>query len=287
MPDALHILERCLADAAPFLILAPPRSSSTALARALAQHSRIGPYLHEPCDQFCHEGAPPASIVARLREGGAGRGVLVKEMTFQLGTGAVCRAFLRHARPPLVFLIRDPRRTVASRLARVLRDLAARPATPDAHRQRLTHALDAEDFRALDDLVPEAVFPLAYTGWAALAHQVELCRDAGIAYTVVASHDFRTQPRSILEALCRRWNLGFEEKMVRWDATKALPLGGIPTQAAWYRRVAESRGILPETDAPPDPECLPRRFRRHLPDALRIYQALLADPNRLTAETSA
>ncbi len=285
MTDALRTLERRLADTAPYLILAPPRSSSTALARALLHHPRIGPYLHEPCDRYRHQGAPPASIVERLQDGGVRRGALIKEMTFQLGTGAVCRCFLRHARPPLVFLIRDPRRTVASRLRMVLRDLARLPETPEPHRARIARALNGGDYRDLDDLVPEAVFPLAYTGWSALEHQIAACRREEIAYVVLPAQAFRAQPRPFLEHLCRRWSLAFEESMLAWHADEALRLGGLAEQDAWYRRVVESTGVLPETDAPPDPEHLPRRFRHHLPDALRVYQATLNDPHLLAAET--
>ncbi len=285
MTDALRTLEQLLADAAPYLILAPPRSSSTALARALLHHTRIGPYLHEPCDRYRHQGAPPASIVERLQDGGVRRGALIKEMTFQLGKGAVCRCFLRHARPPLVFLIRDPRRTVASRLRMVLRDLARLPETPEPHRARIARALDRRDYRALDDLLSEAVFPLAYTGWSALEHQVATCRRERIGYVILPAHAFRAQPRSFLEHLCRRWGLTFEESMLAWHADDALRLGSLAEQNAWYRRVVESTSVLPETDAPPDPACLPRRFRRHLPDALRVYRATLDDPHLLAAET--
>ncbi len=37
-----------------YLIISPPRSSSTALARVFIEHQAIGAYCHEPFDRLYH-----------------------------------------------------------------------------------------------------------------------------------------------------------------------------------------------------------------------------------------
>ena len=104
--EAVNRLEKLLNRLQPLLIVSPPRSASTALARSLLNHSRVGPYIHEPCDLYCHRSAPASSILERLEAlSGA---LLIKEMTFQLGSGEVCDCFLRNAQSPLIFF--DSRR---------------------------------------------------------------------------------------------------------------------------------------------------------------------------------
>lgn len=285
MINALDTLERMLAQAAPYLILAPPRSSSTALARCLLRHSRVGPYIHEPCDVYRHQHAPVASILERLQEGGFTRASLIKAMTFQLGTGDVGRCFLRNARRPLIVLIRDPARAITSRIRMVLRDLARHPDTPPSHRARITQALARKDYSRLDDIVTEAVFPLAHTGWNALASQLETCRREEIDYVILPAYVFRRHPESSLKCLCKRLTLPYEDRMLTWTMQDALRLGGLPDQKAWYRRIVESTGVLPETEAIPVSEQLPQRFRVHLSETQCMYRAMLNDPKLSAVET--
>ncbi len=284
MTNALHTLEQHLAHAAPYLILAPPRSSSTALARTLLQHSGVGPYIHEPCTPYTHQGAPVTSILDRLLAGGLTKGALVKAMTHQLGTDELCRCFLRAVRQPIILLTRDPRLTIASRLRMILYDLARQPDTPAPQRARITRALESEDYSALDDIVTEAVFPLAYTGWSALERQLAYCRREGIDYVLVNARLYRDHPRPSLERLCARLNLAFEEEMLTWNVQETVRLGGLSgfsVQHAWYSRLVESTGVLPEIEATMAPEQFPRRFRAHLLYALRFYETTFEDPNLL------
>ena len=111
-----------------YVIVAPPRSASTALARILWQHHAVRFYAHEPYGAVYHEGAPPATAEEALREpvdldetvGGKSAeaaGLVVKEMTFQVG-----RCFpdlAAHTEWPVVFNVRivimPPKRGAAKR----------------------------------------------------------------------------------------------------------------------------------------------------------------------------
>ncbi len=276
--DTLHeILTKCR----PRLIVSPPRSCSTALARALLAHSTIDTYLHEPCDLYCHRNAPVRSILERLHDGGLNRSSLLKEMTFQLGDGSVCRHFLRQARPPVLFICRDPRLNIESRIRMVLSDLLGRPEVNGAFRHRVESAIEHKDYRGLDDILTEDLFPLDYTGWRHLARQLDICRSVGIDHVIVKAHTLRSEPQACIGRLCARLGLDFENAMLAWGQSGWKPSKGLPEQGPWYERVAESTGILPEAE-PVIPEArLPRRFQDHLPFARRIFEEAVASDQAL------
>ncbi|HXE44239.1 MAG TPA: hypothetical protein VN635_03480, partial [Conexibacter sp.] len=113
------------------VVLAPPRTASTALARILWNHTRVGWYSHEPFEPTYYRDAPaeqafdlldgpaPIAELNPSRAGGpSGTDLVVKEMTFQVGDAFPLLAAL--ATRPIVVLIRDPRLTIASRM-KVLR----------------------------------------------------------------------------------------------------------------------------------------------------------------------
>ncbi len=194
-----------------------------------------------------------------------------------MGTGEVCNAFLQAARSPLLFLVRDPRRTIESRLRRVARDLAKEKPGPEL-RTRLGRAVESRDYGGLGDVFNEDVFPLDRTGWRHLDRQLRRCRKNGIGYRILDASDFRERPGPCLRELCRTWKLDYEENMLEWSDDDGLTLGGMGEQEAWYRRVLQSKGVEAETDSPISPDRLPERFRDHLPFAVGIYEATLADP---------
>lgn len=278
--DSLLALQDLLQRSRPFLILSPPRSASTALARAILNHSQIGPYIHEPCDLFKHQQAGVGSVIDRLLEEGLREGALIKEMTFQLGCGALCEPFLANVRHPVAILIRHPRRALESRLRMVLKDLSSEETSPE-EKHRIAEAITTKDYSSLDDLVGEEVFPLSFTGWTALDHQVAECRRLGIDYRIVAATDFRSQPRACLEPLLAAWDLEFEPAMVDWRGAESFQVSGLSEQSAWYQRVESSQRVLPEEGEPPSMERFPKRFRAHLNDSEAMYLRLLDDPHRL------
>ena len=276
--EALESLEKFLSNVRPLLLVSPPRSASTALARSLLNHSQVGPYIHEPCDLYCHRSAPVSSILERLEAGLTTTSLLIKEMTFQLGTGEVGDCFLRNAQGPLVFLIREPALTIESRLRVVLGDLSRLEDTPDSKRELIQQAVEARDYSSLDEIVTDSIFPLHYTGWTDLAIQLKRCREQQIDYRIVKASDFRSRPEACLRELCSGWQLRFEENMLDWSSRDGLALGGLGEQGAWYHRVTQSAGVEPETEVAISRDQLPARFSEHLPLAANVYAMASNDP---------
>ncbi len=255
-----------------YLIVAPPRTASTALARVLWQHPAVGWYSHEPFDLVFHRSAGPESAAAALERpasvrppgsgaGGPGRGgergeaLVVKEMTFQVGGhfGALAALTSR----PVVFLLRDPRLAIASRMRQL-------------ERQGL-----------------EPLFPPVESGWAALRAQVDECRDRGLPYALLDSGDLRNRPLEVLPPLFERLGLVFSPDFIEWEPAGRLgigELGGLEgEQSAWYERVLSSRGLEPARSAPPELDSFPeeRGFREHVRECLALYRALGADERRI------
>ncbi len=249
-----------------YLIVAPPRTASTALARVLWQHPEVGWYSHEPFDRVYHRGAGPESAAAALErpasvrvaaDGRAARGrrLVVKEMTFQVGGhfGALAALTSR----PVVFLLRDPRLAIASRM------------------------------RQLEREGSDPLFPPAESGWAALGAQVADCRGGGRPYALLDSTDLRNRPLEVLPPLFERLGLEFSADFLRWEPAGRLEigeLGGLEgEQSAWYERVLSSRGLEPARSAPPDLGTFPeeRGFRDHVRECLALYRELGADEHRI------
>ena len=279
---ALEALQDLLERHRPFLILSPPRSASTALARALSNHSQIGPYIHEPCDRYRHEDAGIGAIVDRLQTGGLEGGALIKEMTFQLRSGRLAEVFLQQVRHPIAVLIRHPRRTLESRLRKVLQGLirpesSTKMSITDVHRIR--DAVQSKNYSSIGDLIEEQVFPLEFTGWQDLERQLEICTRNQIPYRVIDAARFRAEPRANLEPLLAAWGLTFEPAMLEWDEG-SFQVQGLNEQSSWYRRVKTSRGVLPETASLPGLEHFPERFHKPLKNFEKLYFLLRNDTFR-------
>ena len=283
-----HALEQTLSEIRPRLLLAPPRTASTALAISLSSHSQVGPvYIHEPCDLFAHKGAPIHTIRDSILEGKENRdnlvtGVLIKEMTFQIGTGEVFRLFARHVFDTVVVLIRDPVLAIESRIRKVCEDLVA---AKHCNESIVGSAIASRDYRELGGLLDESIFPTSFTGWESLDKQIEYFDQAQRSYCVVESSEFRTHPHLILAEICAAWGLGFEKIMLKWDISQRIPrTGNLSEQSHWYTRALSSRTVLPPTEESVHPEKLPRRFREHAHEAQSVYSRLLRSPNRIISQ---
>jgi len=274
-PEELLFLERRLGRCRPHLLVAPPRSCSTALGQALRQHSRLDHYVHEPCGRFSYQKTPVSSILDAL--GSLTPDSLIKEMSFQFREPEVMQCFLEQAREPVLFLVREPLLTLESRVRMVLGDLARAESTPDAERRRIQEAVESTDYSGVDDLLDDDAFPMARTGWHDLGEQLDYCRQAGVPFTVVDGEAFRAEPEPTLRAICQRWGLAFEPAMLRWGRPVGTPEGALARHRAWYGRVAESTGVLPPEEVPFTAEQLPPRFREHLAFAETIYRRALEE----------
>lgn len=250
------------------LIVAPPRTASTALARILWNHPQVGFYSHEPFEATWYRHATLVDAVelleaptpiaeldpARAANGtGAGAALVVKEMTFQVGDAFPLLAEL--ATRPVVFLIRDPRLAIASRMA-VLR----RSGRPD-------------------------VFPLRESGWDDLQRQLTYVRSAGIGHLVVDSDDFRGTPEAIVPEILAQLGLSFSPELLRWESSPATGLSSVSGPAdPFYQRVLASGGLEAPREEVPDLSHFPEQdgFRAHVEECVERYEALRAG-SHLTA----
>lgn len=240
-----------------YAIVAPPRTASTALARILWNHEQIGWYSHEPFEATWYEGAEVARAaellaqpepVAELGGRGAGRALVVKEMTFQVGDAFPLLAGL--ATRPIVFLIRDPRLCVASRM-RVL-ERSGRP----------------------------QVFPLRESGWDDLDRQLDHVRREGIDHVIVDSGDLRANPDAVAPPLLARLGLAWTPSLLSWSSSEATGLSSVSgAQDPFYQQVLESRGLEPDTERMPELDEFPAQdgFREHVAACVERYEALRAE----------
>lgn len=236
------------------VLIGPPRTASTAIARILWNHPTVGWYAHEPFEPtwYEHAGVTRAEelleapqAVADLGGRGTGRALVIKEMTFQVGDAFPLLAEV--ATRPLVFLIRDPRLTVASRM-KVLR----RSGRPE-------------------------VFPLRESGWEDLGRQLAHVRREGIPHVVVDASDLRSSPATAVPALLERLGLAFTPDLLAWRSSAATGLSAVAgTDDPFYQRVLDSHGIEAPTEELPDLSFFPADggFREHVAECVAQYEAL-------------
>ena len=237
-----------------YVLLGPPRTASTAISRILWNHAQVGWYSHEPFEATWYDGAgvdraaellEAPEPVAGLGGRGTGRALVVKEMTFQVGDAFPLLAAL--ATRPIVFLIRDPRLTIASRM-QVLRR-AGRP----------------------------ELFPLRESGWEDLARQLAYVRDAGIPHCVVDSGDLRADPAGGIPPLLERLGLAFSPDLLTWESSAATGLSSVSgADDPFYQRVLDSKGLEAPAETVPDLTAFPTdgSFREHVAACVELYEDL-------------
>lgn len=237
------------------VIVAPPRTASTALARILWNHPDVGFYSHEPFEPTYYRDAPLADAASLLETpapvgelggaGGSGTTLVVKEMTFQVGDAFPLLAEL--ATRPIVFLVRDPRLSIASRM-RVL-ERAGRP----------------------------AVFPLRESGWDDFEHQLAHVRAAGIEHLIVDSTHLRAMPTRAAPLILERLGLTYAPELLTWQASSATGLSAVSgADDPFYQRVLESGGLQAPAEDVPSLDAFPETdgFRAHVAECVARYEAL-------------
>jgi hypothetical protein len=235
-----------------YVFVGPPRTASTAVSRILWNHPAVGWYCHEPFEPTWYEqaGAERAEElldapepVASLGGRGHGRALVVKEMTFQVGDAFALLAEL--ATRPIVFLIRDPRLTIASRM-RVLR----RSGRPE-------------------------VFPLRESGWEDLARQLAYVQREQIPHVVVDSSDLRSSPQTVMPSLLDRLGLAFTPDLLTWQSSEATGLSAVSgSDDPFYQRVLGSTGIEAPAEEVPDLSAFPQPLRAHVAECVAQYEQL-------------
>lgn len=257
--------ENLIADFDPIaVILSPPRCGSTVLARSFWQHRAFRWYLHEPYDRAYHIGlgSQPQPVtdmvidrIGLFRHSQKGTGLVIKEMTFQAGD--VIEEF-QVATMPVIFLIRDPRLSVLSRMRR----------------------------RELDGDI--ASFPAGEAGWRDLIAAIALFRAAGTPYVIVDISDIRRKPNVALRALCHRLDLPWDPAMLRWESLTGLRLGNIGgRQDAWYGRVLSSTAWEQPDERLPSPDVFHEHGMRDVvAECLTAYRQVRMDPQYLGINAS-
>ena len=247
-----------------YVIVSPPRCGSTAFARVFWEHPSVRYYSHEPFEVTYYRTAGLDDVATRLADpldlaaispataGPRGDSLVIKEMPYQVGGHFPLLASL--ATQPLVFLLRDPRQNIASRIEKKLE-------TGDS-----------------------PFFPLIETGWELIAQQIDYCRQNDVAYLIVEASDFRNAPAMVFPQVFAAFGLDFTPAMLSWRAHPDIDLdnlGGAHTHL--YRRVLTSTGIEPAHEAMPplDGFTTENGVRDHVAACLEIYHRLCRDARRI------
>lgn len=247
-----------------YAIVSPPRCSSTAFARVFWEHPTVRFYRHEPFEVTYYEGRDLTDVVAKLeapldldslkatRGDEHARALVIKEMPYQVGVRFPLLAAL--ATKPLVFLMRDPRLSIASRM---------------------------EKKREVGD---DPIFPAIESGWELLRKQVNWCRAGSIPHLLVDSTDFRNRPLEVFPRLFEQFGLEFSPAMLEWQPCPDLELDNLGGRHRHlYGAVLQSTAIKPEEAVIPPLESFPEEqgWRDHVLRCLEIYDELAQSDTRL------
>lgn len=247
-----------------YVFVSPPRCCSTAFSRVFWEHASVRYYSHEPFEVTYYLGQGVGAVVERLCNPvdlagitphglpATSRSLVVKEMPYQVGDHF--EVLLSLATQKVVFLIRDPRLNIASRM--------------------LQKRVGGES----------EFFPLVETGWELLAEQINFCRDHRVPYAMVDATDFRRQPGIVFEKVSAQLGLSFSDSQLNWspcEQVKIDNLGGRHDHL--YLRVLESTGIEPPVETVPEIGSFPsaRGLRAHVARCLETYRLLREDAHRI------
>ena len=245
-----------------YVIVSPPRSGSTAFARVLWEHPTVRYYCHEPFEVTYYRKEGLGEVAAKLdapldlaplnppSAQPIDNRLVIKEMPYQVGDNYPILFEL--ATKPLVFLIRDPRLNIASRIEKKVM-VGSSP-----------------------------YFPLIETGWMLIAKFIASCRDKEIPYMVVDATDFRNEPEAVFSQVFERLGLDFSAEMLSWHAHPEVELDNLAGEHSHlYRRVLSSTGIQPALEEIPPIDSFPTEhgIRAHVLECLDIYRPLGRDEN--------
>jgi hypothetical protein len=252
-----------------YVIIAPPRSGSTALSRVFWEQPSIRYYAHEPFEIVYYQQRGVDEMLAKLRNprdltavkrnpGDAlGRSLVIKEMPYQVGDSFRYLASL--TRKPVVFLIRDPRQNISSRMRKKI------------------------------EVGDPPLFPLIESGWTLLDAQIEHCRNSGIPFTIIDSGDFRRSPIEMFKLFFDAIGLPFSPEYLKWRSLPNYDLDNLEgDHSHLYTGVLGSEGLTPDTDPLPEMDDFPESagFRDHVIECQQIYRRLRELPEliKITAD---
>lgn len=247
-----------------YVIVSPPRCSSTAFARVFWELPPVRFYAHEPFEGTYFMGQDLDYVLNNLRNPldllevkqkpahQLSNSLVIKEMPYQVGEKFPLLVGL--TRKPVVFLTRDPRQNIASRMAKK------------------------------EEVGDNPLFPFVETGWELIASQIKYCQEGDIPYLIVDAKDFRNQPAPIFSQIFDRLDLNFEKEVLSWDSRPDVDIDNLEgDHHHLYEEVLSSTGMLPDNDAIPTIESFPKEkgYRDHVRDCMRIYERLQASSARV------
>lgn len=247
-----------------YIIVSPPRCSSTAYARVFWEQPSIRYYSHEPfegmyfmdrdIDYVIHNLRHPLDLERIKKSPPAARSnsLVIKEMPYQVGD--YFSQLITLTKKPVVFLIRDPRLNIASRMEKKM------------------------------EVGDSPIFPLVETGWELLAKQINFCQKNGVPHMIVEAKDFRNEPAAAFKQVFTRFQLPFDEGILSWKASPDFEIDNLDGQHSHlYQQVLASSGMLADNEPIPAIDSFPREggFREHVRKCLKIYDWLLNSPSRI------
>ncbi|MFC1996576.1 hypothetical protein ACFLXI_03075 [Chloroflexota bacterium] len=246
-----------------YVIISPPRCSSTAFSRVFWEQPSIRYYSHEPFEVTYYDGADLSEVIEKLKypldlclikdcqETKQSSGLVIKEMPYQVGINF--ELLISLSSHPIMFLIRDPRLNISS---------------------RITKKLEAGQ---------NPNFPLIETGWEQIVEYVNFCQDHLIPYLVIDSTDFRNCPGDVFLQIFEIIQLPFSSEMLSWRSSPNVNLDNLGGHHKHlYARVLESTGIEPATERIPQLEEISETngFRNHVKKCMKIYNTLRLEADK-------
>lgn len=249
-----------------YLIVSPPRCSSTALARVFWEQPSICYYAHEPfevvyyenenLDAVLHKIHNPldlSSIKANPAASQDENSLVIKEMPYQVGSHfPLLASVVAH---PIIFLIRDPRLNIRSRMEK---------------------KVQGGDSPA---------YPFIESGWDLLYEQIRWCRQENVPHIILDATEFRNFPKKVFSQLFARFELPFATSMLKWKPCENVKIDNLNGRHHHlYRRILRSNGLIPAVEPVPDLTAFPDKngFRDHVRHCMKIYRRLRNDSARIS-----
>lgn len=241
-----------------FIIVSPPRCASTAVARFMWNFDEVKYYCHEPFESIYYEHQDLGDVFRKLKNpinvnpSKSSNSIVIKEMPYQVGDNF--DLLIRLSTKPILFLIRDPRLNVWSRIQRK------------------------------NEVGDSIQFPLIETGWDLLCKQIDYCEKNHIYYIILDTDDFRRDPTIFGKRLCEVFDQNYSSEMIKWEPRPDIYLDNLGGRHEHlYRKVLSSEGVLPANEKVPEINDFPNDWglRDHVIRSMKKYKIL--KDNRLRA----
>lgn len=243
-----------------YLIVSPPRCASTAVARIFWNLENIRYYSHEPFEKIYFDGedlsaaigsiknpTDLSTIVANKTEESC-NGLVIKEMPYQVG-GFFPELF-DAIDTPIVFLIRDPRLSIKSRMQKKV------------------------------EANSDPLYAKIETGWELLEVMVNYCKRVGKKYVILNTTLLRLNPQETATELFNALEIPFNEEYLNWEPLKDFSLDNLAgAHDHLYSRVLHSSGIQAPFEEVPALDTFTKEtnLRNHVEKCLDIFDNLSTD----------